>query len=366
VVLPILAEDRHAIGRNPNDSPNTFTVSIQMSAPLPRSTVAAPSPSQGGLDFAAIIGESAAIRHAIHVARKIASSPLRAVLLSGEAGTGKELLARCIHNAGPNADAPFVPLNCGAIPEPLLEVELFGQDARERGGARKPGILELAGRGTLYLEDVGELPKGLQGRLLRALEDYSVRRFGGVAEVAVHCRVIAATKGRLEERVAAGTFREDLLGRLAVLRIELPPVRDRADDAHLIATHFLGEASRLHGAPRRQLGLDAVAALRTHGWPGNVRELKQVLERALVVADTPLIGADHLMIQQRRAMAVSGRGGSGFGEIRIPLTGKRLRDIEREAVELTLQLTNGNQSAAARILCVSRPTLARKMKAYGL
>jgi transcriptional regulator with PAS, ATPase and Fis domain len=334
-----------------------------MSAPSVRPQPMPATP--GSLDFAAVVGDSAAIRHAVHVSRKIASSPLRAVLVAGEAGTGKELLARCIHNAGPNSDAPFVPLNCAALPEPLLDAELFGNGGSE-GHARKPGILELTGRGTVFLDEIGELPRPLQGKLLRALEDYSVRRYGGLSEVAVHCRVIATTKTRLDDRVAAGTFREDLLGRLSVLRIELPPLRERGEDVHQIATVFLREGGRLVDSPPKQLGLDAVAAIRMHRWPGNIRELKQVLERAILVADGPLIGADHLMIQQRRSLAASMRGTTGFGEIRIPLTGKRLRDVEREAIELTLQLTSNNQSAAARILCISRPTLARKIKTYGL
>jgi DNA-binding NtrC family response regulator len=209
------------------------------------------------------------------------------------------------------------------------------------------------------------MPLSLQDRLFRTLEEYSISRFGGGDSV-VHSRVIAASKTRLEERVTAGGFREDLLARLAVLRIELPPLRERDDDVRLIAEHMLAEATRLQGVPRRQLGLDAVAVLRSHRWPGNVRELKHVIERALVVAEGPLIGAEHLVINQRRAGAGAVRGAATFGEIRIPADGKRLRDIEKEALELTLQLTDFNQSAAARILCISRPTLARKLRAYGL
>jgi DNA-binding NtrC family response regulator len=178
--------------------------------------------------------------------------------------------------------------------------------------------------------------------------------------------VIATSKTRLEDRVAAGLFREDLLARLAVLRIELPPLREREDDSRLIADYILSEAARLQGSPRRQLGLDAVSEIRAHRWPGNVRELKHVIERALVVSEGQMIGAEHLMINQRRAGSGAVRGATTFGEIRIPSDGKRLRDIEREALELTLQLTDYNQSAAARILCISRPTLARKLKAYGL
>ena len=323
----------------------------------------------GALEFSAIVAESAGMRHALHMAKRVATTPLRALLLNGEAGTGKELVARCIHNAGLNANAPFVSINCGSIPAPLLEVELFGtpMTRNEREPGRKLGVLELTGRGTVFLDEVGEMPLSLQDRLLRTLEEYSISRFGlGGTEGTVHCRVIAASKSRLEERVAAGTFREDLLARLSVLRIELPPLRERDDDARVIADHLLAEAARLQGVARRQLGLDAVAVLRAHRWPGNVRELKHVIERALVVCDGPLIGAEHLAINQRRAGAGAVKGATTFGEIRIPSDGKRLRDIEREALELTLQLTDYNQSAAARILCISRPTLARKLKAYGL
>jgi DNA-binding NtrC family response regulator len=330
----------------------------------------APGAGEGGLEFSAFIAESPAMRHALHMARRVATTPLRALLLSGEAGTGKELLARCIHNAGLHANAPFVSINCASIPAPLLEVELFGSAPTryEQAQGRKLGVLELTGRGTVFLDEVGELPLALQERLLRTLEECSIPPFGVSTggEGTVHCRVIAASKTRLEDRVAARAFREELLARLAVLRIELPPLRERDDDARLIADHLLAEASRLQGLPRRQLGLDAAAVLRSHRWPGNVRELKHVIERALVVSDGPLVSAEHLVINQRRAGAGAVRGAVTFGEIRIPADGKRLRDIEREALELTLQLTDFNQSAAARILCISRPTLARKLRAYGL
>jgi DNA-binding NtrC family response regulator len=326
-----------------------------------------PAAKESSREFSAVIAGSASMRHALHMARRVATTPLRTLLLHGEAGTGKELVARCIHNAGNHADAPFVAINCSSIPAPLLEVELFGTPPSRHDPSRKLGVLEVTGRGTVFLDEVGDLPLPLQDRLFRTLEEYSITRFDGGHEATVHCRVIAATKTRLEERVSAGTFREELLARLGVLRIELPPLRERDDDARLIADHLLAEATRLQGAPARQLGLDAAAMLRSHRWPGNVRELKHVIERAMVVCDSALIGAEHLTINSRRGGAGMVRGAAAnFGEIRIPADGKRLRDIEREALELTLQLTEFNQSAAARILCISRPTLARKLKAYGL
>ena len=335
-----------------------------MTAPsLQRPMPAAP---EGGDEFSAMIAESAGMRHALHMARRVATTPLRTLLLNGEAGTGKELIARCIHNAGLHGTAPFISINCASIPAPLLEVELFGSAPSRHDVPRKLGVLELTGRGTVLLDEIGDLALSLQDRLLRTLEEYSVPRFGAGNESPVHCRVIAASKTRLEDYAAAGLFREDLLARLGVLRIELPPLRERDDDVRLIADHMLAEASRLNGTPRRQLGLDAAAALRSHRWPGNVRELKHVIERANVVATGPLVSAEDLVINHRRTGAGAVRGATTFGEIRIPSDGKRLRDVEREALELTLQLTDFNQSAAARILCISRPTLARKLKAYGL
>jgi DNA-binding NtrC family response regulator len=326
-----------------------------------------PAAQDGGNEFAAVIAESAAMRHALHMSRRVATTSLRTLLLNGEAGTGKALVARCIHNAGLHANSPFVSVNCASIPAPLLEIELFGVNPSRTDATRKLGVLELAGRGTVFLGEIGDLPLALQDRLLRTMEEYSIPRFGVSSnESPVHCRVIASSKTRLEDFVAAGLFREDLLARLSILRIELPPLREREDDVRLIADYLLAESARLHATPRRQLGLDALALLRGHRWPGNIRELKHVIERALVVSNGALIGADHLVINQRRTGAGAVRGATTFGEIRIPAEGKRLRDIEREALELTLQLTDFNQSAAARILCISRPTLARKLRTYGL
>lgn len=348
-----------------------------MTAFTPRSNAAHKEPARplvydGSRDFAPIVGESPRMHQALQMARRVATTPLRNVLLTGEAGTGKELLARCIHNAGVNASAPFVVINCATIPVAMLESELFGSGAtagitsgRPRQG-RKLGALELAGRGTAFIDEVNALPLPLQDRLLQVLEEYSAPRFASPDDMSVQCRIIVATKARLEDCVAAGVFRQALLARLSILQIEVPALRDRDDDVRIIADHFLQEAAQLAGTPRLQLGLDAMAVLHAHRWPGNVRELKHVIERAITVCDRPLIGAEHLLINQRRAGAGTLRGTVAFGEIRIPADGKRLRDVEREALEITMQLTENNQSAAARILCISRPTLARKLKAYGL
>jgi DNA-binding NtrC family response regulator len=318
------------------------------------------------LEFDAIVGTSPPLQAAVNVARKVAASNgARSMLLVGEAGTGKELLARCIHYAGPDVSEPFVTISCSAVPEVLLEAELFGIAGSANARGDRAGIFELAGRGTVFLKDVGDLPTTLQASLRRVMEHRRVRRRGGLGEVAVTCRIIAATKAPLDERVALGSFDEALLAALSILRLDLPPLRDRGDDVILLARHLLAESARLHAGPIKWLTEDAVAALRAHRWPGNVRELKHVLERASVLADGPEIGADHLMIQTRRSQSAAMRG-AAFAEIRIPPAGKSLGQIEREALEITLQLTNFNQSATARILGVSRPTLARKLKSYGL
>jgi len=316
--------------------------------------------------FSSLIAESKGMRFAIHMAQRVATTQVRALLLTGEAGTGKELLARCLHDASQHATEPFVSVNCASIPEPLLEKELFGTNPTRHDQPRKIGILELAKHGTVFLDEVGELPLSLQDRLLRTLEEYVIPTLSLGDELPVHCRVIAASKTRLDDRVSSGSFREELYGRLSVLRIELPPLRDREDDARLIAEYLLAEASRLQSMPRRSIGTDAAAILRAHRWPGNVRELKHVIDRALTICHGPVIGAEHLPINQRRAGATAVRGPAAYGEIRIPADGKPLHEIEREALELTLQLTEYNQSAAARLLDISRPTLLRKLRTFGL
>ena len=316
--------------------------------------------------FDRIVGGSARLRAAVELARMVARARLSTVLLVGETGTGKELFARGIHCEGASAAAPFVAVNCAAIPELLLEAELFGHEAGAFTGAqfRKQGLMEVAGRGTLFLDEVHHLPPLLQPKLLRALEERSVRRLGGSHEIKIECRIIAATNVAIEEAVTDGTFREDLFYRLNVLRVDIPPLRDRLDDIESLAAHFLAEVARMHSAPAKLLTAEAQAALRNHDWPGNVRELRNVLERAAVLSgDAPSVELVHLLIQQRTARTPSASGdGRLAGRIEIPAEGKALAAIEREAAQLTVQLTKGNRSQAARLLGISRPTLARLLK----
>ena len=315
--------------------------------------------------FDGLIGDSKSLSKAIETARMIARARLSTVLLVGETGTGKELFARGIHCEGSNAAAPFVAVNCAAIPDSLLESELFGHEAGAFTGAkaRKIGLMELAGCGTLFLDEVHHLPVALQPKLLRALEDRRIRRLGGSHEIAIECRIIAATNVAIEAAVETEQFREDLFYRLNVLRVDIPPLRTRGSDIELLAQHFLAEVVNEHGWPGKVLLPDALVALRAHAWPGNVRELKNVIERAAVVSGVERgIDASHLLIQQRLARSGLTRRAAGATEIEIPPEGKTLAQIECEAVQVTLAMTQGNQSRAARLLGISRPTLARILR----
>ncbi|HET9425187.1 MAG TPA: sigma 54-interacting transcriptional regulator [Gemmatimonadaceae bacterium] len=311
--------------------------------------------------FKNIIGTSRPIRDAVDLARRVTAARRTTVLLVGETGTGKELFARGIHYSSAAAHEPFVAINCAAIPESLLESELFGHEKGAFTGAhaRKHGLLELAGAGTIFLDEVHHLPPSLQPKLLRALESRTVRRLGGFDEIAIECRVIAAAGMMLEQVVATGEFREDLFYRLNVFSITIPPLRDRVEDIEMIARHYLEQETREYQGKRR-FSPEAIEAMRHHRWPGNVRELKNVVERAAILSgDAPVVGPDHLMIQRRSAGRATPPAEGG--EIRIPREGKSLAEIEREAVRITLQMTGGNQAAAARLLRISRPTLAKKM-----
>ena len=313
--------------------------------------------------FQNILGNSRAITEALDLARRVAQSPKTTVLLLGETGAGKELFARGIHYASATSEQPFVPVNCAAIPETLLESELFGH---ERGAftdarKRKNGLFELAGQGTLFLDEIHQMPLSLQPKLLRALESRRVRLLGGEEEIEIKCRVVAASNPLLEQAVANGAFREDLFYRLNVFSISIPPLRERPEDIPIIARQILVESVSEHGRIK-VLSPQALEALLSHRWPGNVRELRNVIERAAILSgDDRTIRPEHLLIQRRLAAA----GTESEGEIRFTRAGKTLAAIEREAIEITLRLTRGNRSAAARMLGISRPRLARKLKDVG-
>ncbi|HEX2778131.1 MAG TPA: sigma 54-interacting transcriptional regulator [Gemmatimonadaceae bacterium] len=320
-----------------------------------------------GVGFGCLVGRSAAHRGAVEHARMVAASPRTTVLLAGETGTGKELFARGIHYGGPTADAPFVAVNCAAIPDTLLEGELFGHEKGAFTGAhaRKQGLFELAGEGTLFLDEIHQLPLALQPKLLRALESRLIRPLGGGRELPVRCRIIAATNVALEDAVARAEFRPDLFYRLNVFRVDIPALRDRGDDVVLLATRFLREIAAEQGGGAKLLAPDALDALRAHSWPGNVRELRNLIERAAILSGSEgVVRSRHLMIQRRTlsGAASAGDGGETIGEIPLLRAGTTLAEIEAAAVRLTLEHTRGNRSAAARMLGISRPTLARILR----
>ncbi len=318
--------------------------------------------------FQVIIGRSEPIQEAIALAYRVARSPIRMVLLAGETGTGKELFARGIHAASDRAAEPFAALNCAAIPESLLESELFGHERGAFTGAanRKMGLLELAKGGTVLLDEVAELSLALQAKLLRVLEDRKARRVGGVEEIEINCRVIAATNESLEQSVARGTFREDLFYRLDAFRITLPALRTRGADIEVLARHFIRTiAQELHQQPKN-LPLESLAVLQRHEWRGNVRELKNVIERAFVLCEGADMLPHHIVLHRRSPVSGGTIDPTLAGQISIPKEGLTLDEIEREAILITLRAVDGNQSKAARVLGISRATLMRKLQKFEL
>jgi two-component system response regulator AtoC len=319
--------------------------------------------------FRNVIGTSAGMQRAVQLGCKVARHAATTVLVQGETGTGKELFARGVHYAGPQEGEPFVAVNCAAIPESLLESELFGHERGAFTGAdhQKRGLLEFAGRGTVFLDEVSELPAGTQAKLLRVLEDRRVRRVGGLTEYDVRCRIIAATNRDLSAVVSRGGFREDLYYRLNVFRIDLPPLRERDDDVDLLARHFLDGLCRERGLAPKEFAPGALQALRAYTWPGNVRELRNTIERAIILAEGSRVLAEHMVIQQRSpAPALATDTANAAATIVVPPEGLSMADAERQLLAATLRLARDNHSLAAKMLGLSRPTILRKIRKYRL
>ena len=304
-------------------------------------------------DFREILGRSGALQAALARAARIIPHTDVTVLLTGETGTGKELVARAIHYNGPRRDAPFVDINCAAIPEQLLESELFGHEKGSFTGATatKPGLFEVAHRGTLFLDEIAHLALPLQGKLLRALEERQIRRVGGTRMLDVNVRVIAATHVNLQDAVREGHFREDLFYRVNVVPIELPPLRVRQGDIALLAAHFLAAFARQYGVPAKSLTRAAMEVLLEHSWPGNVRELRNAMERALLLAPGDAIDAPDLQLHGTQRNTAHGGGTLAFPDTADALL--------RSAARAMLELSGGNKSRAARRLDISRTRLLR-------
>jgi sigma-54 dependent transcriptional regulator, acetoin dehydrogenase operon transcriptional activator AcoR len=308
-----------------------------------------------------LIGESPAMRAARKAARHAAQTDVT-VLILGESGTGKELLAHGLHNASRRAGGPFVALNCSAIPRTLLESELFGYEAGAFTGAArqgKPGKFELAAGGTLFLDEIADMPLEMQAAVLRVLQDREVVRVGGLRSTWVDVRVIAATNRNLYGEVKAGNFRADLLYRLDVFSVVMPPLREHMGDLPQLVSHIL----QRHGSAPDRIAPEAVAVLQQHHWPGNVRELENVLERTLSTLEGEMIQPGHVLA------ALSGAERMGHPYEGVPQTAERIHtmmDVERAAIDDALRACNGNLSQTARRLGISRPTLYRKLGQYGL
>jgi PAS domain S-box-containing protein len=324
----------------------------------------APQSADGGFDM---VAESARLRQVTQFARRVALSEVSTILVLGESGTGKDVLAKFMHYHSSRRDGPFIALNCAAIPETLLESELFGYEkgAFTDARAQKRGILELASTGTVLLDEIGELPLVLQAKLLRVLEEQTFRRLGGTKDIQVDLRVIAATNRDLREQVREGKFRLDLYYRLNVVQVEMPPLREHRDDIVPMASHFIATFNRRFKRDVKGLAPEAAEALLAYPWPGNVRELRNTIERAMVLEESPWIHAESLGFTEAHPAPALAPGGCPAPE-ELRLEGVSLEAAERTMVVRALEKAQWNQTQAARLLGITRDTMRYKMKKFGL
>ncbi len=304
-----------------------------------------------------MIGSGPAIQRVFELVAKVAPS-VASVVITGQSGTGKEVVARAIHNLSPRRDKPFLALNCAAIPATLIESELFGYERGAFTGAveRRLGNFELANGGTLFLDEIGELPLELQAKFLRVLEERKIRRLGGRSEVEVDVRVLCASARDLKEEIRSGRFREDLYFRLHVFTIELPPLKQRKEDIPLLVHHFIEKFNAETGKHVQGVTPAAMAVLQAYPWPGNIRELRNTVERAVILVDGDVIGEEQLPpdVQPARPEATT---------LRLPL-GLALDQVEKEYLLASLQRNGGNKSRTAEALGISEKTLYNKLNRY--
>jgi len=318
---------------------------------------------ESNYNFGNMVAKSKAMQAIFKLAGKVAQYDTT-VLITGESGTGKELIARGIHYSGVRAEKPLIPVNCGGIPENLLESELFGHKKGSFTGAdrNKKGLFEEADGGTLFLDEIGELPLALQVKLLRVLQESEIRPVGGSQTLKIDVRIVAATSKKLQDEVNDGNFREDLFYRLNVLPIELPSLRERVDDIPVLSQVFIDEFNRKLGKSIKGISPPAMSKLLNHNWPGNVRELENVIERALVLAEGNIILPENLP-QELDA-------GDSCDKVEALFTGFSLKVaqkvFEKKLIVKALNETGGNRTKAARLLEISHPSLLSKMKAYDI
>ncbi len=316
--------------------------------------------SSGRVTTEALLGTSPAIADLRRLLSRVASSRTSTVLITGESGTGKDLAARAIHGESARHDGPYVNITCSAIPEHLLESELFGH---ERGAftdarSRRVGLIEQASGGTLFLDEIGEMPLAMQAKLLRFLEDRAFRRVGGTEEIRPDVRVVAATNVDLEDAVRRGTFREDLFYRLAVVRVRIPPLRERLEDLPILVSEFVSVFARELGREAR-VSSEALEALARQSWPGNVRELRNAIERALLLAEGDELRAGELGLEPDRSAPEP----DGF---QLPNSGVDIEELERSLLVQALERARGNQRVAGEMLGMNRDQVRYRMAKYGI
>ncbi|MFB3815266.1 MAG: sigma-54-dependent transcriptional regulator [Terriglobales bacterium] len=335
--------------------------------------------------YHAVVGVSPKMTELMNFVNKVAASEASTILIQGESGTGKDLIAKTIHYHSSRQDKPWVAINCSAIPETLMEAELFGHEkgAFTDAKAMKKGLFEIADGGTLFLDEIGELSPLLQAKLLRVLEDQVIRRVGGTRDMQTNVRVIAASNRDLERAVREGHFRPDLWYRLAIISIYLPPLRERREDILPLVEFFIERYNRKFRRSIRGLTDETRRLLMSHDWPGNVRELKNAIERAMILEDEPLLTPEYLPFSVARqqsgitafeSTSFGGNGSAGpqlangrmLPKLSIPDGGTSLEEVERALVEMAMKQASGNQTHAARLLDISRDALRYKLKKFGL
>jgi DNA-binding NtrC family response regulator len=319
----------------------------------------------GGVSQKDFVGQSKPMKEIFKKLEKIGKSKASTILITGESGVGKELVARTIHACSHDEPRSFMEINCASVPETLLESELFGYEkgAFTDAKMRKKGLVELAEGGTLFLDEIGEMGITLQSRLLRVIENKTFRRVGGVQELKVNTRIVAATNRDLEVAIEEKTFRKDLYYRLKVIPLHVPPLRDRKEDIPLLVNHFVDRFNRELGQKVKPVKRDVMEALVSYDWPGNVRELKNVIERAMLLDAEDEILVDYLPSEICKGDTVK-TGGDEAARVLSSFFPMTLREVERIQIQRTLEQTNGNKSKAASILGISRQTLREKLKIF--
>ena len=317
------------------------------------------SHQQREFSFDAIIGESPAMRQVKALLARVAASPASTVLLTGETGTGKDLAAKAIHYNSGRSPRAFVNITCSALPEQLLESELFGHERGAFTDARqqKKGLFETADGGTVFLDEIGEMTPALQAKLLRFLEEKTFKRVGGLADLRVDVRVISATNRNLEDEVKAGKFREDLFYRLQVMPIPLPALRERKGDVPLLANFYVDTFNREFRKRVRGLSAPAVDVLQQYGWPGNVRELRNAIERAMLLVEGEWLEPEHFTTLTRTVAST---------QFKLPPEGVNLDEVERQLLTQALERANGNQTQAAQLLGINRDQVRYRIEKFGL